>query len=254
MHAQSEATAVCEREVLRLVDKYGKDTVVTAMQETQDYVERIVLRQLQNLPRGTWETTDYLDVDPGKGEGLVPIKIKLTLDGEGIHYDLSESAPAVATFLNSGYGTSHSAIYAGTKTFFPEVPLNSGFYAAVQAEIGEEGSVVNAGWPHAVTGFCSGPYEKIMNGIFELWSQIMPERAMACAFNLEYLLVGGRDARTSEDNYFMWYDWMAGGWADAPPRTARRPPHRSSVRAWRCSRSKARNACPRADHQARDRH
>ncbi len=72
--------------------------------------------------------------------------------------------------------------------------------------------MVNAGWPHAVTGFCSGPYEKIMNGIFELWSQIMPERAMACAFNLEYLLVGGKDARTANDDYFMWYDWMAGGW------------------------------------------
>jgi N-methylhydantoinase B len=45
-----------------------------------------------------------------------------------------------------------------------------------------------------------------------LWSQIMPERAMACAFNLEYLLVGGRDARTDSKPYFMWYDWMAGGW------------------------------------------
>lgn len=212
LHAQSEATAVCERELHRLVEKYSKDTVLEAMQETQDYVERIVRRQLVSLPQGEWETTDYIDVDPGKGEGLVPIKIKLRLDGEGIHYDLSDSAPAVATFLNSGYGTTHSAIYAGTKTFFPEVPLNSGFYAAVQAEIGPEGSVVNAGWPFAVTGFCSGPYEKIMNGIFELWSQIMPERAMACAFNLEYLLVGGKDARTPDNQYFMWYDWMAGGW------------------------------------------
>ncbi|MCD6437171.1 MAG: hydantoinase B/oxoprolinase family protein, partial [Halomonas sp.] len=122
------------------------------------------------------------------------------------------SAPAVSTFLNSGYGTTHSAIYAGTKTFFPDVPLNSGFYRAVTANIGEEGSVVNAGWPHAVTGFCSGPYEKIMNGVFELWSGIMPERAMACAFNLEYLLIGGNDGRTESTNYFMWYDWMAGGW------------------------------------------
>ena len=212
LHAQSEATAVCEREVHRLVGKYTKGTVLAAMQETQDYVERTVLRQLESLPRGEWETTDYIDVDPGKGEGLVPIKIKLTLDGHGIHYDLTGSAPAVATFLNSGYGTTHSAIYAGTKTFFPEVPLNSGFYAAVRAEIGPEGTVVNAGWPYAVTGFCSGPYEKIMNGIFELWSQIMPERAMACAFNLEYLLVGGKDARTPTNEYFMWYDWMAGGW------------------------------------------
>lgn len=34
-----------------------------------------------------------------------------------------------------------------------------------------------------------------MNGIFEIWSKIMPERAMACGFNREYLLVGGKDGR-----------------------------------------------------------
>lgn len=212
LHAQSEATAVCEREVLRLVDKYSKQTVLDAMQETQDYVCRTVLASLKNLPRGEWETVDYIDADPAKGEGLVPIRVKLTLDGNGIHYDLTGSAPAVSTFLNSGYGTTFSAVYAGTKTFFPEVPLNSGFYQAVTADIGEEGTVVNAGWPHAVTGFCSGPYEKVMNAVFELWSRIMPERAMACAFNLEYLLVGGHDSRVAGNPYFMWYDWMAGGW------------------------------------------
>ena len=51
-----------------------------------------------------------------------------------------------------------------------------------------------------------------MNSIFELWSQIMPERALACSFNLEYLLVGGRDARRPSSRIFMWYDWMVGGW------------------------------------------
>jgi N-methylhydantoinase B len=64
----------------------------------------------------------------------------------------------------------------------------------------------------AVTGFCAGPYEKIMNACFEIWSQIMPERAIAGSFNLEYLLVGGRDVRSPESPYFMWYDWMVGGW------------------------------------------
>ena len=211
LRAQSKATDVCAREVIRLVDKYGFDTVKAAMQETQDYVCRTVLENLKQLPQGTWETTDYLDFDPAHGEGMVPITVKLTLDDDGIHYDVS-GAPAVSTFLNSGYGTTFSAIYAGTKSFFPEVPLNSGFYEAVTAEIGEEGTVINAGWPHAVTGFCSGPYEKVMNACFELWSQVMPDRAMACAFNLEYLLVGGHDARTDDDQYFMWYDWMAGGW------------------------------------------
>ena len=199
-----------EQQRAKLMDFLAK--MIAELQETQDYVKRTVLASLADLPHGEWETTDYLNADPAKGEGLVPIRIKLRIDSEGIHYDLRGSAPAVSTFLNSGYGTTHSAIYAGTKTFFPEVPLNSGFYAAVTAEIGEEGTVVNAGWPNAVTGFCSGPYEKVMNGIFELWSQVMPERAMACAFNLEYLLIGGHDGRTSGNDYFMWYDWMAGGW------------------------------------------
>ena len=82
----------------------------------------------------------------------------------------------------------------------------------MEINLGPVGTVVNAPWPIAVTGFCSGPYEKIMNALFELWSQIMPERAMACSFNLEYLLVGGRDARSQSRPIFMWYDWMAGGW------------------------------------------
>lgn len=212
LHAQAEATSMCEREVLRLVDRYGKDTVVDAMAQAQDYVETIVRHRVAALPDGTWSTTDYLDADPGKGEGLIPITVTMTIEGDQVTYNLDGSADAVASFLNSGYGTTYSAIYAGTKTFFPDIPLNSGFYRAVQADIGPEGTVVNAGWPHAVTGFCSGPYEKLMNAIFEIWSQLQPERALACCFNLEYLLVGGRDARSEDRPYFMWYDWMAGGW------------------------------------------
>jgi len=212
MRAQAEATGVCEREILRLVHKYGRDTVVTAFAEVQDYVERLARKRIAELPDGEWEAVDYIDYDPAHGEGLVPVKVKMRIAGDQIHYDLSESAPAVASFLNSGFGASFSGVVAGTKTFFPDIPLNSGFYRAITCDLGPEGTVVNAGWPVAVTGFCSGPYEKIMSAIFELWSNLMPERAIACSFNLEYLLVGGRDGRTEEKGFFMWYDWMVGGW------------------------------------------
>jgi N-methylhydantoinase B len=212
LHAQSEATAVCEREVLRLAERYGKDKIVSAMSEVQDYVEDIMRQRLTDIPDGTWEAEDFIDADPGSEEGLVPIKVAMTIKGDTVTYDLAGSAPAVATFLNSGYGATYSALYAGTKTFFPDIPLNSGFYRAVLGDLGPEGTVVNAGWPIAVTGFCSGTYEKLMNAIIEIWSRIVPERAMACSFNLEYLLVGGRDGREQDQPYFMWYDWMAGGW------------------------------------------
>ena len=212
LHAQAESTRVAEREILRLVEKYGRDTVVTAFSEVQDYVERLTRQRVAELPDGTWETEDYMDLDPSGEEGLIPIRVKLTIEGDQIHYDLTGSHPVVGSFLNSAFGTTFSGVVAGTKTFFPDVPLNSGFYRVVTVDMGPEGTVVNAPWPVAVTGFCSGPYEKIMNAIFELWSGIMPERAIACSFNLEYLLVGGRDVRRPGRPIFMWYDWMVGGW------------------------------------------
>ena len=212
LQAQAEATRVCEREILRLVEKYGKETIMTAFREVQDYVEILTRRRVAEMPDGVWETEDFMDYDPSIGEGLIPIKVKMTIEGDQLKYDLSGSHPAVGTFLNAGFGSAFSGVIAGTKTFFPDVPLNSGFYRAVQVDLGPVGSVVNAPWPIAVTGFCAGPYEKIMNSIFELWSKLMPERALACSFNLEYLLVGGRDARIEDKPYFMWYDWMVGGW------------------------------------------
>src|SRR5205823_3765022 len=212
LHAQASATKVAEVEILRLVEKYGIETVRTAFQEVQDYVERLTRQRVAEMPDGTWETEDYIDYDPSKGEGLIPVRVKMTIEGDQLSYDLSGSHPAIGSFINAGFGSAFSGVIAGTKTFFPDVPLNSGFYRAVEVDLGPEGSVVNAPWPVAVTGFCAGPYEKIMNSIFELWSKLQPERALACSFNLEYLLVGGRDTRYESRPIFMWYDWMVGGW------------------------------------------
>lgn len=210
--AQTEATRLGEARLLELVAKYGKDTVLAAFDECQDYVERFAREKTSKLPRGTWKTTDFIDQDPTREEGLIPIEIALTIDGDGVHYDFEGSHPAIDCFLNGTHSSVFSAVIAGTKFFFPEVPLNSGFYRFIEAKM-PEGSVVNAPYPYAVTGFCSGAYEKVMNAIFLLWSKVMPERALACSFNLEYLLIGGIDQRAeTRGRFFMWYDWSPGGW------------------------------------------
>jgi N-methylhydantoinase B len=209
--AQVEATRVAERELVRLVERYGKDTVVTAFAEVQDYVEELTRQKVSELPDGIWETEDYIDQDPSAEEGLIPIKVKMTIDGDEVYYDLSGSHPVIGSFLNATHGSAFSGIVAGMKTFFPEIPLNSGFYRLIEPYF-PENTVVNAPWPTAVTGFCSGSYEKIINSVFELWSQVMPEKALACCFNLEYLLIGGWDKRAESPAFFMWYDWSVGGW------------------------------------------
>jgi N-methylhydantoinase B len=210
IHAQAQATQVCEREILRLVGKYGRETVKTGLSEVQDYVERAMRQRLAALPDGVWETQDFIDRDPAGSEGLIPIKVKLTIKGEKAIYDFTGSHPTIGSIYNSAFGTTFSAVAAGMKTFFPDLPLNSGFYRVLEI-IAPEGSIVDARWPVGVTGFLM-PFEKIMNAIYEIWSKIMPQRALACAFNLEYLLTGGLDARRPEKPIFMFYDWLPGGW------------------------------------------
>ncbi|MBL8584122.1 MAG: hydantoinase B/oxoprolinase family protein [Rhizobiaceae bacterium] len=215
MEAQAEATKVAESEVCRLIEKYGLDVIKQSFSAVQDYVETLTRQRVAALPDGVWETEDYIDLDPGVGEGLIPIRVRMTIKGDTVHYDLSKSHPtSIRCFLNACFGGSFAAIVAGTKMQFPEIPLNSGFYRVVTVDLGPEGSVVNAAWPTPVAGFCSGPFEKIMNSIFELWAEVLPARAMACTFNLDYLLIGGRDKRDegTGHKYFMWYDWMVGGW------------------------------------------
>ena len=216
--AQASCTAMGEARLLELVNRYGVETILAAFRECQDYVERYARNKVRNLPEGTWRTRDFIDQDPSKGEGLIPIEVAMTIKGGAVHYDLTGSHPAIGCFLNAAEGSASSAVVAGTKTFFPEIPLNSGFYRFITAYF-PPGSVVNAPHPYAVTGFCSGAYEKIMNAVFELWSRVIPERALACCFNLEYLLVGGQDDRAEmRGHYFMWYDWMAGGWGGRADR------------------------------------
>lgn len=210
IHAQAQATQVCEREILRLVDKYGVETVKLGMASVQDYVERAMRQRIAALPDGVWETQDCIDQDPAGSEGLIPIKVRLTIKGDRVIYDFAGSHATIGSIYNSAFGATFSAVAAGMKTFFPDLPLNSGFYRLFEIKA-PEGSIVDAKWPVAVTGFLM-PFEKIMNAIYEMWSKILPERAIACAFNLEYLLTGGRDARSPDKPIFMFYDWLPGGW------------------------------------------
>ena len=210
MDAQTQACKLAERELLRLAAKYGVETIRTAFADVQDYVERAVRSRLSELPDGSWETVDYVDQDPAGAEGMIPIRVKMIIRGDEVEFDLTGSHPTIGSMYNCAFGGTFAGIVAGMKTFFPEIPLNAGLYRVVKVTV-PDNTIVSARWPVAVSGFVM-PFEKIMNSIFELWSQLMPERAMACAFNIEYLQTGGYDARYAHRPYFMLYDWLSGGW------------------------------------------
>ena len=60
---------MAEQELFRLIDKYGKDDVVAAFGEVQDYVERLTRARIADLPDGAWETDRPRRLRPGRRRG-----------------------------------------------------------------------------------------------------------------------------------------------------------------------------------------
>src|SRR5258707_1806172 len=110
IQAQTQATLFCEREILRLVGKYGRDTVETGLAAVQDYVERSAHQRIAALPDGEWETVDFIDRDPAGGEGMIPIRIKMTIKGDRAIYDFTGSHPTIGSVSNSAFGANVSPV------------------------------------------------------------------------------------------------------------------------------------------------
>ena len=134
-HAQIEATRVAEQELFRLIDKYGARRRRRRVRRGPG-LRRAAHPRAHRRPsrRRRGRPTDHVDFDPGGEEGLVTVKVKLTISGDEIEYDLSGSDPAIKCFLNSGAGVAFSGAIASAKTFLPEIPLNSGFYRAIKRQ------------------------------------------------------------------------------------------------------------------------
>ena len=188
--------------------------ILTAFQEVQDYVERLTRQRVAELPDGTWETEDYIDYDPSTGEGLIPVKVKMTIEGDQLSLRPDRLAPGDRQLHQRAASARPSpASIAGTKTFFPDVPLNSGFYRAVEVDLGPEGSVVNA--PVADRG--DRVLRRPVREDHELDLRALvgaAARARARLLVQPRVPARRRPRRPRHESrpIFMWYDWMVGGW------------------------------------------
>ena len=127
----------------------GAAQVMRGMAEVQDYVERAVRQRLAALPDGTWETVDFIDRDLGAGEGMIPIRIKMTIKGDTIHLRFHRQPFDHCLDLQFRLRARRSRPWSpGMKTFFPDLPLNSGFLPDDRGDRAEEqrSSARNGRW------------------------------------------------------------------------------------------------------------
>ena len=212
MNAQIGSVEIAARRLNELLNSYGHETFSRYVGEIMNSTERQVRGIISGWPDGVYEGLSIID-DDGFDSKNILIRVKITIQGEEMIMDFSESSPQVKGFINSAYANTRSMAHAALMYMLPEnIAKNEGSNRPVTI-IAPKGSIVNANPPAPVCMSTNHCAEEIIEAIFHAMSDPIPD-AVNAAFSrrLRYAITG-IDSRTSDR--FIWHFFMARGGAGA---------------------------------------
>jgi N-methylhydantoinase B len=214
VRSQIAACLTGERAYLRLLAEHGALRFRACTGMLLDQAERLARSAIAKMPDGVYEFTDWLD-DDGIDPEPIPLRVKLTVEGDRLIADFTGSASQVRGGINSPLPFTKSAVYATVRHLIGgEPPNNEGYFRPIEV-IAPPGTIVNPVLPAAVaarglTGF------RLANALFGALAQIAPDRVFACE-------VGG-DTGVSFGGYdearrpFVFLEFLFGSWGGRPTK------------------------------------
>jgi N-methylhydantoinase B len=216
---QIGAVRLGEQRLHELAARYGAGVIRSAMDELIDYSEDLLRAEFAALPDGLIEVEAAMDRDPGS-ESDEPLyaRMALTISGDHATMDFSRSSGPARGAMNSSRAVTVSGAVVTMKMLYPHIPMNQGVFRAIDFVI-PEGSLLSATFPNPVSGCAAGVYPAVGDCILKAFIQLIPGRAMAGPTGLLNIVMGGLDARPGhEDENFVMYLWLEGGWGGRPGR------------------------------------
>jgi N-methylhydantoinase B len=104
---------VAERRMVELCDRYGRATVLEAMEQAHRRSEDLARAALGRLPHGVWEAEDFLD-DDGVGGGPIPLRVRVEISPSELVCDFTGTGAQVTGPVNS----TRSGLMSGVRTVF----------------------------------------------------------------------------------------------------------------------------------------
>jgi len=196
------ACQVGERNLLAMLDKYGKAQVDSCVGELLNMAERHMRSLIKQVPDGTYEGMAILE-DAGHGFGDFEIKAKVTIKGDNCHIAIS-SPPQIPYFINSYEGNSHSGVYLGLMMFAQlPPPYNEGLYRCVSLDFGPKGTICNAKEPAPHMNCTTTPMETLTDAVRLAFEKAMPSKVSASWGHANGLNIAGWDKRHDEEYVTM---------------------------------------------------
>ena len=208
LNAQIGSVMLAARRIGALLSEYGADRLMAVVAEILSATERQVRQFVSGWPDGVYYGESFVD-DDGFDSKLVPIRAKVTIAGDSMTIDLSDSSPQVEGFINSAYANTRSLAHAAIMYLAPmDVARNEGSMRPVRI-VAPRGLVVNANPPAPVCMSTNHCAEEVVEAVFKALAPAIPA-AVSAGFSrrLRYAITG-HDPRTGRQ--FIWHFFLARG-------------------------------------------
>ncbi|MFD1707896.1 hydantoinase B/oxoprolinase family protein [Siminovitchia sediminis] len=146
------AARIGERELAKLIDKYGKETIKAFCREWHEYGEKRMIEEIKKLPAGTWTNYSTHDPLPGIVPDGIRVNVTVTIDPEEgqVIVDYTDNDDPVACGLNLCEATVLSSGRTGVLNYLgADVPLCEGALKRIVVKMRETGVVGKASLPYS---------------------------------------------------------------------------------------------------------
>ncbi|WP_228431218.1 hydantoinase B/oxoprolinase family protein [Baekduia soli] len=187
------ATALGERRVVELCDRFGRDVYLEAgdllLERTRAAVQRLIVDKLPTSPQAF---EDFVD-DDGRGNGPFRIKLAVWREDDRAIFDFAGTSPQapgpINFYLHDGMMKMVIGVYL-IMVFDPDVLFNEGFYDLIEIRI-EDGTLLRPRYP-APLGIRHSTMSRWIDVIAGALGRHVPETAAAAGYGSSpHLLYSG---------------------------------------------------------------
>jgi len=209
MEAQVASMKVAARRVNKLVEKYGIDTVLQAMDKLLEDGEKYARLKLRELPKGTFKAEDWID-DDGITDEPIHINVEVRVNDDEFIVDFTGSDRQARGSINSPYPSTVSAVRMTYMAVMdPHAHPNGGFFRPIKV-IAPKGTVFNPERPAPTSTF----WEGLSHAADLVWKALAPHVPHSLTaghfLSIEATILGGVDDRIGKP--FAIVEPQPGGW------------------------------------------
>lgn len=203
------ATEMMEQRVHGLLEKYGRETVVSCVGQMLDRTESAVRGDIARIPDGVYSAEAFTDDDGTELNETVGVRVDIEVSGEEMTLDFSRSDAQRQGFVNCIYATTYGLSVGAAILFFnPSIAdyHNEGSLRPLKV-IAPSGSVVNCEYPATVGASPVSVGTQVMEVVMEALSTAVPKRTMAAWGKHRGDYVFATDPRSGEDYLRTLFDY-----------------------------------------------